>query len=369
MIPTQRVIDLGAAENDSTGDALRIGGFKINENNQEIYGAFGINTINVNIYNPITTGGGATDLSNIITLLSNTINNASPEINVVKSSLFRVQYSTDTSVVQAVYSFSGGFNSYGSGLTQTTTEQFTLIGANPIDSSIDPNDLDSAVTIQESINNGGVKYITADRNIFRRTINGEVRVFAYTGNEDCIGTGSGFTTLSSDYVDITGNGQSLSVVPWDNVTISQFLEGYPFFENNQTAQGALTGISLLNVEFLQAFGVPYTFDNLNRAFYSDESELFTNQNVQIADRLYFNFDTREILRYLGTTNGDATDYEVQVLSTGGGNGGGIDLSSIQSFQSLSDATTALGVNQMFLWDFDNIDGVPSPNGSQLGITK
>lgn len=48
---------------------------------------------------------------------------------------------------------------------------------------------------------------------------------------------------------------------------------------------------------------------------------------------------------------------------------GIDLSKIAEFDSLAQASVSLGINKYFRWSEINIDGVPSPNGSQLGVTK
>ena len=50
-------------------------------------------------------------------------------------------------------------------------------------------------------------------------------------------------------------------------------------------------------------------------------------------------------------------------------GDGIDLSKIPEFDSLAQAATSLGINKYFRWSEINIDGVPSPKGSQIGVTK
>ena len=39
-----------------------------------------------------------------------------------------------------------------------------------------------------------------------------------------------------------------------------------------------------------------------------------------------------------------------------------------AFVSSAEATVQLGVNHFFRWTQNNIDGVPSPGGSQIGIT-
>lgn len=39
-----------------------------------------------------------------------------------------------------------------------------------------------------------------------------------------------------------------------------------------------------------------------------------------------------------------------------------------AFVSRAEATVQLGVNHFFRWTQNNIDGVPSPGGSQIGIT-
>mgnify|MGYP000241720320 CR=1 FL=1 len=39
------------------------------------------------------------------------------------------------------------------------------------------------------------------------------------------------------------------------------------------------------------------------------------------------------------------------------------------FSSIEEATAALGVDREFLWSQTNLDGVPSPRGSQIGLTK
>lgn len=43
--------------------------------------------------------------------------------------------------------------------------------------------------------------------------------------------------------------------------------------------------------------------------------------------------------------------------------------SFPVFRSLMEATLQLGAGHFFLWAEDNMDGVPSPNGTNLGITK
>jgi len=49
--------------------------------------------------------------------------------------------------------------------------------------------------------------------------------------------------------------------------------------------------------------------------------------------------------------------------------GGTSFSDIPQFSSAEQAYENLGGDQRFRWSENNLDGVPSPNGSQVGITK
>lgn len=49
--------------------------------------------------------------------------------------------------------------------------------------------------------------------------------------------------------------------------------------------------------------------------------------------------------------------------------GGTALAAVPQFSSAKQAYDTLGENQRFRWSESNLDGVPSPKGSQLGITK
>lgn len=101
------------------------------------------------------------------------------------------------------------------------------------------------------------------------------------------------------------------------IGVDGFIEGYPYRQNSQTVDGALRGLSLINTEFLKAFGIPYSFDNVNPSYYATLSALYESQSNQIENALYFVKSINGILRYTGTTNGDASDYEVQELSQSG----------------------------------------------------
>lgn len=47
----------------------------------------------------------------------------------------------------------------------------------------------------------------------------------------------------------------------------------------------------------------------------------------------------------------------------------VNIGQLNSYFSISEATSDLGVNKLFRYKEENLDGVPSPNNSIIGITK
>lgn len=135
--------------------------------------------------------------------------------------------------------------------------------------------------------------------------------YFYTGNETTLGDGS--TTVLGDYQLITNDPTPDNTVDWNGVSASTKQQGFHFVRNDETSNGAFLGVNDILKKVLVALGVPYVFDDVNANWYEQESDLFIGQANQVTDKLYYVSDTDTIYRYLGTTNGDATDYEDQNL--------------------------------------------------------
>lgn len=250
--------------------------------------------------------------------------NTRTAVTVGAAHIYELSYAIGYVYVREAYLHLAGAGTFGGSQTQLPTGQFALnvlrVDQIQQDTEGDPNDLAPATSISSSINTGGQTYITAVRRIFRRTINGDVRTYAYLGTQAQIGAGE-TAVVNADFEDITADGTvpEGSVPEADAVAFDGFLSGYFFRQNDPTVDGALRGISLMMEKLLTAFGITYRFDNINPAYYSTNASLYAGQNNQVADRLYFVDEDDKIQRYLGTTNGDATDYEEQVLQATGDN--------------------------------------------------
>lgn len=74
----------------------------------------------------------------------------------------------------------------------------------------------------------------------------------------------------------------------------------------------------------------------------------------------------------GDNQGQTRNYSIVSIAqfvleyiTSGGN----TLSEIPVFSTAQEAFDTLGANKYFRWTSDNLDGVSSPNNTQMGITK
>lgn len=66
-------------------------------------------------------------------------------------------------------------------------------------------------------------------------------------------------------------------------------------------------------------------------------------------------------------NGQTASVILPASTTGGGNNP--NLTQLQVFDSMVEALTALGPNQLFRFSTGNFDGVPSPSNSVIGVTN
>mgnify|MGYP005989208687 CR=1 FL=1 len=165
----------------------------------------GIDFIPVNIY----TGGQG---NNIKPNLRFAINDSDPAILTTKSTVFTCTYSVGYTLYKALYAFKRSVGTYGVGGETIALDDLNYIGREVIVDILDPDDLAEAGNIQDSINESSNTFDTSIVNIFRRTIQGEVRVYAYTPENDYQEfIGFGQTPINEeDFTDITGNGNEES---------------------------------------------------------------------------------------------------------------------------------------------------------------
>lgn len=205
----------------------------------------GVDFIPVNIYN---NGLGSYIKAN----LRFAINDSDPAIVTTKSTVFTCTYSVGYTLYKALYAFKKEPGTYGVGGQTIALSDLNYIGREIIVDILDPDDLAVADNIQDSINESSNTFDTSIVNIFRRTIQGEVRVYAYTPENDYQEfIGFGQTPINEeDFTDITGNGNEES----DND-----ITGFVFDQNTgnltiETSQGDDFVVSLGGVYATAAQG-------------------------------------------------------------------------------------------------------------------
>lgn len=296
--------------NDGLGDTLYDMAGKLNDNIADYLDRFGIQVVEVNIDNNTTS-------DNVTTKTVDAFNALSPNVEITKDAKIATSFYINGNAYFVSFDLRPGVGTYGLGQTAISTADLLAPVTRIFTPTQDPNDLAVATSIEQSINDGS-QYDTSLIRVFRRTIDGEVKVYYYNGAQNFIG-GANPDVTAGDFDDITNNGaDDNNVVPEaDNVLFDGFLRGFFFRQNDPTVDGGFRGISLLNELFLKAFGVNYVFDSVNSAYYSSLNSLYAGQANQTTDKLYFVDEDDTIYRYLGTTNGDSTDYEAQVLQSSG----------------------------------------------------
>lgn len=296
------LIDLGSSANDGTGSNIREAGEIINDNFVEITQSIGIDFIPVNIY---SNGLGSYIKEN----LRFAVNDSDPAIVTTKSTVFTCVYSVGYTLYKALYAFKKEPGTYGVGGQTIALSDLNYIGREIIVDILDPDDLAEADNIQDSINESSNTFDTSIVNIFRRTIQGEVRVYAYTPENDYQEfIGFGQTPINEeDFTDITGNGNEES----DN-DITGFVfdqnTGNLTIETSQgddfvvslggvyatAAQGALAETAIQNIpthtgdvtgdiNLTITDGAVTTSKIVNNAVTSDKLESDSVTNVKIAD--------------------------------------------------------------------------------------
>lgn len=106
-----------------------------------------------------------------------------------------------------------------------------------------------------------------------------------------------------------------------------------------------------------------------------QSQIDTNDNELTLQQAQIVSNDVDIADLQGRVNQNETD--IAVLQAGSGGGGGpvtseqieIIFDGYPTFTSMTQALATLGVGKIFVYAETNQDGVPSPNGSAIAITK
>jgi len=107
-------------------------------------------------------------------------------------------------------------------------------------------------------------------------------------------------------------------------------------------------------------GMPAHYENYNK-WYIDGT-----QQTILADCVE-NINTA--IYYTASSGGGGSKVQSDIAETDSNEDSYVKTAGLPTYDSLTEATTALGVGRFFFWSEANTDGVVSPSGSNLGITK
>lgn len=165
--------------------------------------------------------------------------------------------------------------------------------------------------------------------------------------------------------------------------VSNFIlsgNGTPIVQNNKVIEVDLTSESSGNNNVWEVV-------NQRGSFQVKEDEIFVFKNSYIVNGLqksaYWLLKTGARFYGQGQLTTNQNDFfllrlEDLITSTSDliNDGNGLDpfitesdITGITVFNSITAATAGLGVNKLFAYSEQNLDGVPSPNNSMIGVTK
>lgn len=200
----QQIINIGNSPNDGTGDTLRAGGKKINENFTEVYSLLNNKVEFITIFS-----NGATSDFDLIKDYINTNGIQVDKDTILKFIITKLKTSSSGSsgsifgaVEEKFYQWKPGAGNFGTPFGDTiTTARWQLVSVVTY-LSTSSHDLGEIGTtnIEDAVNSSGPYDIPP--NIFTAERNGEQNVYMYIGNATEIGLGA-TQTAADDFVDLT----------------------------------------------------------------------------------------------------------------------------------------------------------------------
>lgn len=265
-----------------------------------------------------------------------------------RETFFLVQVLINGAIKKVYYQNILGYGTYG---TSGTLEYFTSLSPGgigilqyefidvviyedvPDDGDTPPNSLADVVAI---LNSSEPFNPSSFDNLISIVVGGNTTIYEYTGPNTLIGNGqtaiaeTDLTVVDGIVTDVST--QDLQIPAADQIPVDGTPEFHALPQGDETAFGWLTGNDKSWGWLLQQYGIEGTFGGYYETIDGAGTNLLNAQGSQVSGSLYLvrdaSFDTNVttgfgLYKYLGTTVGDLTDYELQVVSTETSNPGSI----------------------------------------------